>query len=70
MRDGRGRDPGLVPALGWTVVAAMFPQSSSWGTLLTWQGQPHTSRRAAVVAAVLAVTGLLTYALRGPARRE
>ncbi|MEU5914216.1 hypothetical protein [Micromonospora sp. NPDC047527] len=56
--------------LGWTVVAAMFPQSGTWGALATWQGQPHTSRPAAVVAAVLAVTGLLTYAIIGAARRE
>ncbi|MEV4821862.1 hypothetical protein [Micromonospora sp. NPDC049274] len=56
--------------LGWAVVAAMFPQSSTWGALATWPGQPHTSRPAAVAAAVLAVTGLVTYAFRGPARRE
>ncbi|MET7708932.1 hypothetical protein [Micromonospora sp. NPDC005413] len=56
--------------LGWTVVAAMFPQSGTWGALATWQGQPHNSWPAAVVAAVLAVTGLLTYAFLGAARRE
>jgi len=55
--------------LGWTVVAALFPQASpAWAVLATWQGQPHTSRPAAMVAAVLAVTGLLTYAFRGAAR--
>ncbi|MFD6565271.1 hypothetical protein [Micromonospora profundi] len=56
--------------LGWTVVAALFPQSSTWGALATWQSQPHTSRPAAVVAAVLAVAGLLTYAFLGSARRD
>lgn len=56
--------------LGWTVVAAMFPQPGLWGELATWPGQPHTSRPAAVVAAALAVAGLLTYAFRGPARGE
>jgi hypothetical protein len=56
--------------LGWTVVAVMFTQPGTWGALATWQGQPHTSRPAAVVAAGLAVAGLLTYAFRGPARRE
>ncbi|MFY1618756.1 hypothetical protein [Micromonospora sp. WMMD736] len=56
--------------VGWAVVAAMFPQSSTWGALATWPGQPHTSRSAAVVAAVLAVTGIVAYAMRGAARRE
>ncbi|MEU3455841.1 hypothetical protein ABZ671_19940 [Micromonospora sp. NPDC006766] len=56
--------------LGWTVVAALFPQSSTWSALATWQGQPHTSRPAAAIAAILAVTGLLTYAFLGAAQRE
>ncbi|MDG4805583.1 hypothetical protein O7634_02270 [Micromonospora sp. WMMD1120] len=56
--------------LGWAVVAALFPQSSAWGALATWPGQPHDSRPAAAVAAVLAVGGLLVYAVRGAARRD
>ncbi|MET8091463.1 hypothetical protein [Micromonospora sp. NPDC005220] len=56
--------------LGWTVVAAMFPQSGAWGAVVTWQGQPPSSRPGAWVAAVLAVTGVLAYALLGAARRE
>ncbi|WP_422737768.1 hypothetical protein ACN263_31245 [Micromonospora sp. WMMD729] len=56
--------------VGWAITAAMFPQTSTWGALATWPGQPHTSRSAAVVAAVLAVTGLVAYAMRGAARRD
>ncbi|WP_433116889.1 hypothetical protein [Micromonospora sp. CA-246542] len=56
--------------VGWAVAAAMFPQPGTWGTLATWPGQPHDSRPAAVVAAVLAVTGVMAYAMRGAARRE
>ena len=57
--------------LGWTVVAALFhPSAPAWAVLATWQGQPHSSRPAAVVAAVMAVTGLLTYARFGAARSE
>jgi hypothetical protein len=40
------------------------------GQALTWQSQPHDNRAAAVTAVVVAVTGLLAYALRGPAPRD
>ncbi|WP_127503928.1 hypothetical protein [Actinoplanes solisilvae] len=56
--------------LGWTVVAAMFPQPAGWAALATWPGQPHTDRPAAVVATVLALAGLIAYSALGSARRE
>ncbi|MEU7617646.1 hypothetical protein AB0B27_16370 [Micromonospora rifamycinica] len=55
--------------LGWTIIAAIYPQGGTWGATATWQGQPPDSRAATVAAAVLAVGGLVTYALAGPARR-
>ena len=55
--------------LGWTLAAVLFPQSGPLpGRIFTWQAQDPTSRAAAVTAAVLALTGLVTYALTGPAR--
>ncbi|WFE95259.1 hypothetical protein [Micromonospora sp. WMMD987] len=55
--------------LGWTIVAAFYPQDGTWGAAATWQGQPTDSRVAAVAAAVLAGGGLVAYAMFGPARR-
>ncbi|MEU1606406.1 hypothetical protein [Micromonospora matsumotoense] len=56
--------------LGWTTIAAVYPQPGSWGAVATWQGQPPDSRAATVVAAVLAIGGLVAYAVAGPARRD
>jgi hypothetical protein len=58
--------------LGWTLPAVMFPFGGTAvaGQALTWQSQPHDNRAAAVTAVVVAVTGLLAYALRGPAPRD
>ncbi|MBO4164984.1 MULTISPECIES: hypothetical protein [Micromonospora] len=56
--------------LGWTTIAALYPQPGTWGAVATWQGQPPDSRAATVVAAVLAIGGLVTYAVAGPARRD
>ncbi|MDG4830450.1 hypothetical protein O7627_14200 [Solwaraspora sp. WMMD1047] len=56
--------------LGWTTVAAMYPQEGTWGAVATWQGQPTGSRAATMTAAVLAVAGLIAYSVAGPARRD
>jgi hypothetical protein len=56
--------------LGWTFAAILFPQSEAViGRVLTWQAQPPVSVAAAMTAAVLAVGGLVAYAVGGPARR-
>ncbi|MEV4844414.1 hypothetical protein AB0K20_14500 [Micromonospora matsumotoense] len=56
--------------LGWTTIAAVYPQPGTWEAVATWQGQPPDSRAATVVAAVLAIGGLVAYAVAGPARRD
>ncbi len=56
--------------LGWTTVAAMYPQHGTGGAIATWQGQPPDSRAAALTAATLALGGLIAYALAGPAGKE
>ncbi|MEU4623338.1 hypothetical protein AB0G04_25625 [Actinoplanes sp. NPDC023801] len=57
--------------VGWTLPAVMFPfgGTAMAGQVLTWQSQQHDSRVATVTAIVVAVTGLLAYAVRGPALR-
>ena len=56
--------------LGWTLAATLFPRSEPvLGRILTWQAQPRVSAAAAVTAGLLAVCGLLAYAVAGPARR-
>ncbi|MGW4498255.1 hypothetical protein ACWENR_06505 [Micromonospora sp. NPDC004336] len=56
--------------LGWTLAAVLFPRGDNLlGRVLTWQTQEPPSRAAAVTAATLAVTGLIAYAVTGPARR-
>ncbi|NHC46980.1 hypothetical protein [Motilibacter aurantiacus] len=56
--------------LGWTLAAVLFPQGDSLlGRVLTWQAQEPSSRAAAVTATLLALTGLLAYAMTGPARK-
>ena len=55
--------------LGWTLAAILFPQGDHLlGRVLTWQAQEPSSRAAAVTAGVLAVGGLIAYAVSGPAR--
>ncbi|PZG23847.1 hypothetical protein C1I95_02140 [Micromonospora craterilacus] len=56
--------------LGWTTVAAMYPQEGVGGATATWQGQPPDNYAAAVTAAVLALGGLVAYSIAGPARKE
>ncbi|MBQ1049902.1 hypothetical protein KBX50_15695 [Micromonospora sp. C51] len=55
--------------LGWTTVAVMYPQQGVWGATATWQGQPAESDAAMLIAAVLALGGLIAYSIVGPARR-
>ncbi|MFC7273046.1 hypothetical protein ACFQS1_03540 [Paractinoplanes rhizophilus] len=56
--------------LGWTLAATLFPQSEPVvARILTWQTQPRASTAAAVTAGLLAVGGLVAYAVAGPARR-
>ncbi|MGN9778190.1 hypothetical protein ACTMS0_20855 [Micromonospora sp. H33] len=56
--------------LGWTLAAVVFPLSP-WASnpVLTWQLQAPNSKAAAVTAALLAVGGLIAYAIAGPAAR-
>jgi hypothetical protein len=56
--------------LGWTLAAVLFPQSGALlGRVLTWQSQPSASTAAAVTAGLLALGGLVAYAVAGPARK-
>ena len=56
--------------LGWTLAAVLFPQSEPLaGRVLTWQSQEAGSTAAAVTAGLLAVGGLVAYAVAGPARK-
>ncbi|GIE30447.1 hypothetical protein Ait01nite_034920 [Actinoplanes italicus] len=58
--------------LAWTLPALMLPYGGTAvaGQILTWQSQPHDNRAAAVTATVVAVAGLVVYAVRGPALRD
>jgi hypothetical protein len=56
--------------LGWTTVAAMYPQDGTAGAVATWQGQPPGTDVATLTAAVLALGGLIAYSIAGPARKE
>ena len=56
--------------LGWTLAAVLFPRAEPVvGRVLTWQAQPSQSAAAMVTAGVLAVGGLVAYAVAGPARK-
>jgi hypothetical protein len=56
--------------LGWTLAAVIFPLSESTsGQILTWQLQAPGNGKAALTAGLLAVAGLLAYAVAGPLRR-
>ncbi|MEV6706562.1 hypothetical protein [Micromonospora wenchangensis] len=56
--------------VGWTTIAALYPQGGTWGAVATWQGQPTDSRAATVTAAAFALGGLVAYAIAGPARTD
>lgn len=61
----------LVPVV-WTCIQLMGGAAATGGVvrqLLFWQLQPGTSHAAAILAVVLAVAGLLTYAIRGCPQR-
>jgi hypothetical protein len=56
--------------LGWTLASVAFPLSGPAShQVLTWQSQAPDSLAAAVTAGLLAVGGLIGYAIAGPARR-
>ncbi|WP_433718118.1 hypothetical protein ACQP2Y_28585 [Actinoplanes sp. CA-051413] len=56
--------------LAWTLAAALYPSSELVvGQVLTWQAQPPASTAANLTAALLALGGLVAYAVAGPARR-
>ncbi|MEU4419629.1 hypothetical protein AB0F81_03325 [Actinoplanes sp. NPDC024001] len=55
--------------LGWTLAAILFPRDEPLlGRILTWQAQEPASTAAAVTAGILAVGGLVAYAVAGPLR--
>ncbi|WP_328475370.1 hypothetical protein OHA21_18855 [Actinoplanes sp. NBC_00393] len=55
--------------LGWTLAAVLFPRGEPLlGRILTWQAQEPASTAAAITAGLLAVSGLIAYAVSGPAR--
>ncbi|MFY1683340.1 hypothetical protein ACN265_17530 [Micromonospora sp. WMMD730] len=56
--------------VGWTTIAAVYPQGGTWGAVATWQGQPTDSRAAAVTAVTFALAGLVVYAVAGSARTD
>jgi hypothetical protein len=56
--------------LGWTMAAVTVPRTEPViGRILTWQLQPAVSTAATVTAVLLALGGLIAYAVAGPARR-
>lgn len=57
--------------LGWTLTVVVVSPASDrrWHQVLTWQSHAPDSRAAAAMAGLLAVGGLIAYALAGPARR-
>ncbi len=56
--------------LGWTLAAILFPRAEPLaGRILTWQAQPPESIAAVVTAGLLALGGLVAYAIAGPVRR-
>jgi hypothetical protein len=56
--------------LGWTLASIVFPLPERVsGQILTWQSQAPENKAAAATAALLALGGLVAYAVAGPARR-
>jgi hypothetical protein len=65
---GAGRGPVL--CLLWTAAGIALPtlDRPAYWVILTWMMQPADSISATVTAVVLAVSGVLTYAVAGPRR--
>ena len=57
------------PPIAWTLasITVALPDRT-WADVVTWQSQSPDNRPAAVTAGVLAVGGLLAYAVLGPTR--
>lgn len=56
--------------LGWTLAAILFPRDEPvLGRVLTWQSQAPADHAAAITGGVLALSGLIAYAVAGPARQ-
>lgn len=56
--------------LGWTLAAVQFPHPGTvLGRVLTWQAQAPGDRTAGAVAGLLALGGLVAYAVCGPLPR-
>lgn len=68
-----GADRAWILPLAWTLLGETValrlwsPPATAYQQTLTWMHQPTASATAAVTAAVLGVTGILTYAIVGPA---
>jgi hypothetical protein len=56
--------------LSWSVMALPSPAAGTFRQVLTWMLQPADSRPAMVTALVLGATGVLAYAVLGPAQER
>jgi hypothetical protein len=56
--------------LSWTVVALPWPLPATYRQVLTWMLQPADATPAIVTALVLGATGVLAYAVLGPAHER
>jgi hypothetical protein len=56
--------------LSWTVMALPWPSPATYRQVLTWMLQPAQATPATVTALVLGATGVLAYAVLGPARER
>jgi hypothetical protein len=56
--------------LPWTVMALPWPSPATYRQALTWMLQPADATPATVTALVLGATGVLAYAVLGPAHER
>jgi hypothetical protein len=56
--------------LSWTAMALPWPSPATYRQVLTWMLQPAEATPATVTALVLGATGVLAYAVLGPARER
>jgi hypothetical protein len=56
--------------LSWTVVALPWPLPATYRQVLTWMLQPADATPAIATALVLGATGILAYAVLGPAHER